>query len=128
MSSMSKVIRAALAESEAAARQGLGHFYERSDALACPMPGLLDGPGAFAREYALFGWLAYALLRESTDRWLVMPVIRGGRAFGCFPDEGATGILHVFFLRPRRRWVCSYLHCPHVRLSGLEAGLELERS
>lgn len=83
------------------------------------------------QRFAVFGSYAYELFEQTIDDEddLIeyVPAIVDGKAFGSFPDEGNSGILHLFRISKQRgktvqnpEWWCSYLSCGWLRTRELE--------
>lgn len=71
-------------------------------------------------QFAVFDSIAYKLNRFHNEECLMLPVILKGKIWGEFPDEGRSGLLHVFLNQHRKRWSCSFISCGWLHTEELE--------
>ena len=71
-------------------------------------------------QFALFGTIAYKLNRFNNEDCSMLPVILKGKIWGEFPDEGRSGVLHVYYIKGRRRWGCGFIPCGWLHTEELE--------
>jgi len=83
------------------------------------------------QKFGVFGHIAYELFEQIIDNEEAhieyITVIIDGKAFGEFPDEGKSGILHLFRISKCRGkaeanpvWSAGYLSCGWLRTQELE--------
>jgi hypothetical protein len=83
------------------------------------------------QKFGVFGCHAYELFEQTIDdeefHIEYIPVIIDGKAFGKFPDEGKSGILHLYRISKSRGkveedlvWSVGYLSCGWLRTQELE--------
>lgn len=70
--------------------------------------------------FAVYGTQARKLIRSNTDECLILPAIYKGKIMAQFPEEGRSGVLHVFYLKKRKKWGATYMHCGWVHTFELE--------
>lgn len=71
-------------------------------------------------QFAIFGSIAYKLNRLHNEECLILPVILKGKVWGEFPEEGSSGLLHVFYNKEKERWCCFYMSCGWLHTDELE--------
>lgn len=72
------------------------------------------------QQFALFKSTAYQLCRRSDEDLLVTPVVINGKIWGQFPNEGSSGVLHLFYRKDRKRWGTCFTHGGWLRKEELK--------
>jgi hypothetical protein len=96
--------------------------YENSERIVTRLSG---------QVFAVFGCYAYELFEQTIDdeecHIEYISVVINGAAFGEFPDEGKSGILHLYLISKSRgkfienpAWSAGYLSCGWLRTQELE--------
>lgn len=70
--------------------------------------------------YAVFGSIAYRLNRIENDQGLILPGIQNGKVIGQFPEEGKSGLLHVYYLKKKKKWAANYIQCNWINTREIE--------
>lgn len=81
--------------------------------------------------FAVFGIYAYELFHQQIDDDEItaeyLPVVIDGKSFGEFPEEGRSGVLHLFRISKYGgnivecpEWQASYISCGWLRTKELE--------
>ena len=71
-------------------------------------------------QFAIFNTTAYKLNRLNNEECLMLPVVLKDKIWGEFPEEGQSGLLHVFYNKKKIRWGCCYISCGWLHTNELE--------